>query len=277
MIIDKKGIAFSADEIVLDKKPVPREDIVPVGEEREAGTVSAVRYDVPDFLSPANAFPPATAPGVDRLDFVRSDPANEPRVVTLTVDQIVERKELNRSKGERRVLAPIVFDAQRIYIVGGQIDQLLCATWRMRTQQRDRLINEFRRRTRDDINANERPQIEQDVIADLGGGATPEEIAEEVELRIDKLVDERRKEYIDGALRDDLHDALAPFLRFDVAPEELIDLQQRGVFALDGKEIIVRHNSDGTQTPYYRDHPDGDPRDNLLSLPHYAFPYVPPP
>jgi hypothetical protein len=90
-------------------------------------------------------------------------------------------------------------------------------------------------------------------------------------------IDERQKDYVNGGLRDDLHRALAPFLRFDLAPEELIDLQQRGVFALDGKEIIVRHNKDGTETPYYRDRPDGDPRDNLLSLPHYAFPYVPPP
>jgi WD40 repeat protein len=280
MIIDKKGIAFSAEEIVLDKKPVPREDIAPVGEERDSGAVSAVRYDVPDFVSFANDFT-ATAPGVDRLDFVRSDPANEPRIVTLTVDQVVERKELNRGKGERRVLAPIVLDAQRIYMVGGQIDQLLSATWRMRTQQRDRLINEFKQHTRDEINANERAAIEQDATADLtaklGRAPTQEELDTEVELRIDKLVDERRKDYIDGALRDDVHDALAPFLRFDVASEELITLQQAGVFSLDGKEIIVRHNKDGTQTPYYRDHPDGDPRDNLLSLPHYAFPYVPPP
>jgi WD40 domain-containing protein len=275
MVIDKKGIAFSAEEIVLDKQPVPREDIAPVGEGRDGGVVSAVRYDVPDFLDFVDDFrPEVTAPGVDRLHFVRSDEVNEPRVVTLTIDEIVERKDDKL----RRVLAPIVLDAQRIYMVGGQIDQLLSATWLLRTRHRDRLINEFKRRTRDDINANERAQIEQDVIADLGGGATAEEIAEEVELRIDKLVDDRRKEYIDGALRDDLHHALAPFLRFDLAPEELIELQQKhGIFSLDGKEIIVRHNADGTKTPYYRDRPDGDPRDNLLSLPHYAFPYVPPP
>lgn len=272
MVIDKKGIAFSADEVVLDKQPAAREDIAPVGEERDGDAVSAVRYDVPDFLRFANDFKPeVTAPGVDRLDFVRADEVNEPTIVTLTVGQIIERKEL------KRVLAAIVLDAQRICRVGGQIDQLLCATWRMRTRERDRLIREFQDRERDEINANERAQIEQDVAADLGGSATPEEIAEEVERRIDKLVDERRKEYIDGALRDDLHEALAPFLRFDLAPEELIDLQQRGIFSLDGKEIIVRHNKDGTETPYYRDHPDGDPRDNLLSLPHYAFPYVPPP
>ena len=274
MIIDQRGVAFSAEEVVLDKQPVPRENIAPVGEEREGGAVSAVHYDVPDFVRFANDFT-STAPGVDRLDFVRTDPTNAPTVVTLTVDQILSRKELNR------VLAPIVLDAQRIYLVGGQIDQLLCATWLLRTRQRDRLIAAFQQRTRDDINANERAAIEQDATADLAAKLhrppTQEELDKEVELRIEKLIAERQKDYVNDGLRDDLHDALAPFLRFDLAPEELIDLQQRGVFALDGKEIIVRHNKDGTETPYYRDHPDGDPRDNLLSLPHYAFPYVPPP
>ena len=70
--------------------------------------------------------------------------------------------------------------------------------------------------------------------------------------------------------------AVARTLRFDLAPEELIEQQLAGVVILDGKEIIVRHNSDGTATPYYRDHPDGDPRDNLLSLPQYTSPYQPP-
>lgn len=274
MIIDKKGIAFSADEVVLDKQPLVREDIAPVGEERDAGAVSAIRYEVPDFVRFASDFT-ATAPGADRLDFVRSDPTNQPTVVTLTVEQILERKEL------RRVLAPIVLDARRINMVGGQIDQLLCATWRMRTQQRDRLIGEFQQHEHDEINANERPQIEQDAAADLtaelGRAPTQEELDKEVELRIEKLIDQRLKTYKNDGLREDLHDALAPFLRFDVAPEELIDLQQLGIFSLDGKEIIVRHNADGTTTPYYRDRPDGDPRDNLLSLPRYSFPYVPPP
>ena len=57
----------------------------------------------------------------------------------------------------------------------------------------------------------------------------------------------------------------------------MIRLQGQRIFVIDGKEIIVRHNKDGTETPYYRDHPDRDPRDNLLALPKYSFPYEPPP
>jgi hypothetical protein len=40
--------------------------------------------------------------------------------------------------------------------------------------------------------------------------------------------------------------------------------------------VIVRQNADGTTTPYDRDRPDGNPRDNLLALRHYTPPYRPP-
>jgi WD40 repeat protein len=274
MIVDQRGLAFSAEEVVLDKQPVPQLDTAPVAEEREGGAVTVVHYEVPDFVR-FDADIKATAPGVDRLDFVRADIANAPTIVTLTVDEILSRKELNR------VLAPIVLDAQRIHMEGGQIDQLLCAPWLLRTRHRNRLIEAFKQRALDDINANERAAIEQDATADLTAKLnrppTQDELDDEVELRIEALIEERKKDYVIGGLRDDLHDALAPFLRFDLAPEELIDLQQRGVFSLDDREIIVRHNKDGTETPYYRDHPDGTLGDNLLELPHYAFPYVPPP
>jgi len=177
---------------------------------------------------------------------------------------------------------PIVLDARRINMFQGQIDRLLCTTWRVRTEQRDRLIGEFQQRTLAEIMANELPAIEQkatvDLTAKLGRPPTAEELAKEVELRVQSLIEERQKVYEDGRLRDDLHPKLAPLLHFDLKPEELVSLQQEhGVFSLDGKEIIVRENQDGSHTPYYRDHPDRDPRDNLLSLPHYRYPYVPPP
>jgi hypothetical protein len=73
-----------------------------------------------------------------------------------------------------------------------------------------------------------------------------------------------------------LENAIARTLRLDLTPEELIEQQLAGALILADKEIIVRHNQDGSTTPYYRDHPDGDPRDNLLSLPHYTPPYQPP-
>ena len=111
----------------------------------------------------------------------------------------------------------------------------------------------------------------------LGRAPTQQELDEAVQAKVETLVADAKKAYEEGALRQDLDDAIAPLLRFDLLPEEMIALQKLGVLTLDGKEIIVRHNKDGTETPYYRDRPDGTFRDNLLALKHYSFPYVPPP
>lgn len=201
---------------------------------------------------------------MDRLNFLREDPIGQPTWVTLTVDEILARK------AEKRVLTPIVLDARRIFLDGGQIDQLLCCTWRVRTQQRNRLVNEFRARKHDEIEAEVRAEF-----AANGETPTEAEIDSETELRFQEVITEEQKEYEGDQLRDDLHTALAPLLRFDVAPEELVAMSKLGIFSLEGKEIIVRHNRNGVVTPYYRDHPDADPRDNLLSLPHYSLPYQP--
>jgi hypothetical protein len=274
MVIDDLGMAFIAEHVVLDKQPVVRLDIAPYDELRENGEIVGIRYEVPDFVQVASSTKPdAKGPGVDRMEFEPSDPVS--KLVTLTLEQIEERK------ARKRLLAPIVLDARRINMFHGQIERLLCTTWRIRTQQRDRLIQEFQERTRADIEANELPAIKQkataDLTAKLGRPPTEEELDKEVELRVQSKIEERQKDYEDGDLRDDLHPALAPLLHFDLAPEELISLQEHGAFSLEGKEIIVRENRDGSHTPYYRDHPDRDPRDNLLSLPHYLYPYVPPP
>jgi hypothetical protein len=93
-----------------------------------------------------------------------------------------------------------------------------------------------------------------------------------VNLVIDGLMPGFERDLLPGLLEA----GVARMLRFDLAPKELLEQQLAGVVILDGKEIIVRHNSDGTATPYYRGHPDGDSRDNLLSLPQYTPPYQSP-
>jgi hypothetical protein len=122
-----------------------------------------------------------------------------------------------------------------------------------------------------------RAQVVADLTEKLGREPTEPEITEEFNKRINALIDLLMPGFEKQVLPGLLEDAVARTLRFDLAPEELIQQQLAGVLILDGKEIIVRHNQDGTTTPYYRDHPDGDPRDNLLSLPHYTPPYQPPP
>lgn len=50
MIIDTAGIAFEGAGLVLDKQPQIRDDIAPVDEARDANGITAIRYDVPDFV-----------------------------------------------------------------------------------------------------------------------------------------------------------------------------------------------------------------------------------
>jgi hypothetical protein len=47
---DQRGVAFSAEEVVLDKQPVPREDIAPVSE-AVAGNWLALRPAVRKTMS----------------------------------------------------------------------------------------------------------------------------------------------------------------------------------------------------------------------------------
>jgi hypothetical protein len=228
MVIDRKGIAFEGSGLVLDKQPQIRDDILPVDETRDASGVTAIRYEVPDFARFARDILEAKGPGVDRLGFERHDPVNRPNVFTLTTAEILDRK------AQKRVLAPIVLDARRIFLDGGQIDQLLCCTWRVRTRERNRLIGDFQAELRAGIEAEVRAEF-----AAAGETPTEEEVQAETTQRFDDVIKEEQEEYEGGALRDDLHAALAPLLRFDVAPEELVTLENTGILSLDGKEIIV--------------------------------------
>src|SRR5262249_664341 len=85
LINAQRGIAFTAEALPLDKQPVLQTDIAPRDEVRENGVITGIRYEVPDFVRQAreNDNFTATGPGVDRLDFTRTDPVNEPTLVTL--------------------------------------------------------------------------------------------------------------------------------------------------------------------------------------------------
>lgn len=271
--IDKQGIAFEATGRRLGKEPQAIDHVVIRDEQRAGGGVAGLRYRVRDFARIASDLE-ANAPGRDRMDFSRLDPTNEPTLVTLTNDQMAERI------ASKRLLAPISYKAERIYLVDNQIDGLLCLSLRERAEQRRRLIDEFRAETKQQIRDDEGDDIRDEVIAELeqklGRTPTTREINDAVDKQIEARVDELQPDFIENDLPDLLEDAIAQILRFDLTPQDLIAQQLAGVLLLDGKEIITRHNEDGTTTIYYRDHPDGDPRDNLLNLPHYTPPYEPP-
>lgn len=281
--IDPQGIAFEGTALTLGKQPVPINHAVVRDEERTGGgSVQALRYRIRDFVNHQSDFE-AVAPGTDRRVFSRLEPGNEPTLVSLTTAQIADR--IGDEPAERRILAPLTCTAERIHLVHNQIDHLLCLTRIERSELRQRVINEFRAGIENEVRTNEgdaiRDEVTQQLEQDLGRPPTAQEIADAVEKRIDtrvaELFDERFPDFEENDLPDELEAAIAQALRFDLAPEEMIALQRAGILVLDGVEIIVRHNADGSETPYYRDHPDADPRDNLLSLPHYTPPYEPPP
>jgi len=70
--------------------------------------------------------------------------------------------------------------------------------------------------------------------------------------------------------------ALDRTARFDLRPDEFADPQRKRALVIEGKEIITMRR-DGRTTVYFRDRPDGNRRDNLLTLPRYSPPYEPPP
>lgn len=272
--IDFNGIAFEGIGLALDKQPAPIGHVVIRDEERgNLGKISALRYRVSDFQNLTNDLQ-ATAPGTDRMDFTRSNPAGEPTLVSLTLEQIAARIEA------KRLFAPIIYNAERIHMVNGQIDHILCLSRRERSEARDRAIRRFRESTRAEIRQSQGAAIRQQAIADLtaslGRTPTEQEIAAEVSRRIEALVAELEPTFIETQLPFRQKEEVARALRFDLLPEELVAQQQAGVLLLDGKEIIVRHNADGRVTPYFRDQPDGFKPDNLLALPHYSPPYQPP-
>lgn len=270
--IDFNGIDFAATGLKLDKEPAVRENVVVRDEMRDAaGQVSGLRYRVNDI---DRVVPLAeVAPGADRLPFVVDDPA-EPTLVTLTLDQAQERKDTDR------LHAPVNYNAKRVHIVEGQIAHLLCLSRREENELRGVIVGEFRAEKKAEITADEGAQIEADAAVDLeallGRPPTADELAEEVDRRIEALVDELQPDFEENELPGLLNPELAQVLRFDLPPEEMIGLQRGGLVNLDDVEVIVRRSDDGTETPYYRDHPDADPRDNLLNLPRYTPPYVPP-
>jgi hypothetical protein len=273
VVIDQRGIAFSAPRLSLDKEPIPETHVVAREEERAGTVLSGMRYRVQDFLQRRADFG-ATAPGTDRMAFSRSDPTGEPTLVSLTLAQIDERI------AAHRLSAPVTYTAERIHLLENQIDALLVLSRRERAEQRQLLISAFRGRMFDVIVAEFggewRVQIIDELSQQLGRPPTEDEVNRELSTRVNHVIDGLMTGFEAQLLPAQLEAAVAATLRLDLAPEELIQLQKAGAVILEGKEIIVRHNQDGSVTPYYRDHPDGDPSDNLLSLPHYTPPYQPP-
>jgi hypothetical protein len=279
-VIDPQGIAFEAARLALDKEPIPEDHVVIRDEDRTTGSVTGLRYRVRDFddhntdVGGIVADFRAIAPSTDRLDYARSDPVADPSLVSLTLEQLALRIP------EKKVLAPLIYTAERISMFEGQVDQILVLTSGERAEEKARVERRFRAQQRAFIEAEYGNDIRQIVTAvlenELGRQPTNQEVTDAFNAHVTYVIETMIEGFRRYQLPYLLEAAIARALRFDLAPDEFIELQHAGILVLDGLEILVRHNADGTETPYYRDHPDGNPRDNLLAKRHYSHPYVPP-
>lgn len=276
-IIDDRGFAFVAPSAILDRKARALSGMVIRDEDRTNNLVTGLRFRVNGFEELLEEFE-LEAPGADRRPFTRSDSAGEPDLVSLTILEVIARKD------EDRILAPQKLFVKQIHKVGNQIDQLLCITEREVAEQRAGLLSEFRRARRAEIVDGEGDEIREEARAALLAELGREPTAAELQRRFDALVNARLAErigplqaaYEEGPLAADLELAVARILRFDLPPMNFISLINEKIVAIDGIEIRVRSDADGNLTFYVRDIPDGNPDDNLLSLPTYTPPYVPP-
>ena len=270
IVVDDQGFAFEATDLVLDKEAVPINHVVIRDKQRSGSRITALRYRVADFARIADDVT-ANAPGRDRMAFERTDPEGEPTLVDLTLEQIAARID------RKRLLAPITYTAERIHLVDNQIDHMLTISRRERGEASRRVINRFRAERREVLmellGQALIAAVTEELELELGRPPTEGEVQERVDAFIDPILDDLQALFEKGEFPELREQEVLRNLRFELLPEQYVELQEAGIFVLDGKEIIVRRTADGFPRPYYRDRPDGIVADNLLELPKYTPPF----
>jgi hypothetical protein len=255
------GKAFVGRELVPPDNTFIRD------ETRDTNDVlTGMRYQIADFEK-VKEESVMSAPGVSRRTFTPASDA-EPKLWALSLDQFKERMEDPEGP---LVLTKIPYFQAYVYIREHQINQLLCISgYEVETLQKQ-IRAEAKQRGYDRIKALEGDQITQDVIADLGAGATQEEIDAEVEKRIQKKLKKAMDKYHSPApLRLARDGSMEPLLRFDLSPKELVLLRDKKVIVVDDGQLKTIHGR--KVLPYIRDirfHGEEEEDDNLLSRPRY--------
>jgi len=267
-LFNNKGFMMCGHAFI-GRQLVPPVDTVVRDELRDAlGNLSGMRYQISDFEK-VNEDGQLLAPGTHRRPFSLADPA-DPSLWPLSLEQFESRK--NDPEGPL-VRTKIPYFEASVHIRGHQIESVLCLS--------ETEIEAVQKEIRDqaaavrlaDITADHGADVTQDVIDDLGPGATQEEIDAEVEKRLRKLLKKSMDSYVSPApLTLAFQGRLRPFLRFDVTPEELVLLQKKEVVLLDSS---VRAVDAKRVRDYTRDRPDPEPgpagdHDNLLNRPKYT-------
>ena len=232
-----------------------------------SGVITGLRYFIADFEK-VREESVMLAPGVSRRTFTPASEA-EPELWPLTLEEFKQR--LDDPEGPL-VLAKIPYFQAYVYIREHQIDQFLCLSGFEIEALQARIRAEIREQGYNHIKAVEGPAITQEVMADLGPTATQEEIDAEVEKRIQKKLKKAMDKYHSPSpLRLARDGSMEPLLRFDLAPEELVMLQDKKVLVVDSGELKTIH---GRKVPNYirdiRGHGgEEEDDDNLLSRPRY--------
>jgi hypothetical protein len=264
--INDAGIAFSG-KAALDKEPDPIDNAVIRTEQRDGdGAISELWYRIREIVDFAPDFTPVF-PATDRRDFERVVGDDEFNLVRLTLSQIRDRI------AESRVREQIGYVPQDIFVEGNQIRLMRCISDTEIGEQRRRLLEDFRERTRAEILAEQgdalREQIREELEEENGGPPTDEEVEEELENRLDDLVAIAEETFVEEELPQLLDEAIRPLLRFDLDAPEFAALEDDDILVILGYQRI-RRSVEGGFSDYYRDRRDKDTSDNLRSLPRYV-------
>jgi hypothetical protein len=256
------GKAFVGRALVPPVKTYIRDEL------RDAdGEVSGMRYFIADYEKVLEESV-MLAPGTSRRSFTPAV-AEEPSLWPLTLEEFEARL---RDPEGKLVLANIPYFQAYVYIRGHQIDQVLCLSGTEVEALQNQIRSEARQRGYDRIKLNEGDAILAEVTDDLGPSATQEEIDAEVERRIQKKLKKVMDKYhAPSALRLARDGSMEPLLRFDLAPEELVMLQDKKILSLnDGQLKLIRGRKVLSHTRDIPHHgPEEEDDDNLLSRPRY--------
>ena len=264
--INDAGIAFSG-KAALDKEPEPIDNAVIRTEARDdEGAIIELWYRIRDIFDFDADFDPVF-PATDRRDFGRVEGDDEFNLVSVTLEQIRDRI------AETRIREQIGYVPQEIFVEGNQIRLMRCISDTEIGEERRRLLESFRERTRAEILAEQgdalREQIREELEQENGEPPTDEEVADELENRLDDLVAEAEETFADDDLPQLLDEAIRPLLRFDLDAPEFAALEDDEILEILAYQRI-RRSPEGGFSDYYRDPGDKDPSDNLSALPRYV-------
>lgn len=265
--INDRGFAFMGVAI-LSRHPEPVGDAVirDVTRDPQQQTLS-LRYRVNDIADISSDLALDT-PAAERWPYTRLDPEREPTLIDVTLHQATDRVRVNRLQ------ETIPYLARKAEVVKNQIAHLKLISTREVSEEQERFLAPLRQQTRAAIEATSSAALREEMritrANELGREPTSDEVEDAYQYALDAQVAAKEAEFAATELGPLVNPILEQLLRLELTPAECVDFINRRLIEVVGKEPFHR-----LATVYMRDHPDADPRDNLLSLPRYHRPTSP--